>query len=101
MSRYFVNKDVEQPNPMAALYHREWITKIKKSLGSKCIFLQHVRRNHQDKEDEYFLEARFAVKGGKKRITFKIEGTPSDVSNQNYLDLQQQLLGYARTEKLI
>ncbi len=116
MSKYFVNKDMKQPNPMAVLYHKEWIAKIKKSLGSNCTFLQHVRKDKVSLVDrlfqgteivvkpksvitksDYFLEARF----GKKRITFKIEGTPTDVSNENYLNLQKQLLGYARTEKLI
>lgn len=96
MSRYFRNRDVRQPNPMAVLYHREWISKIKSSLGSKCTFLQHIREG-----SEYFLQARFKVDGGHKAITFKIEGTPSDVSNENYLDLQKQLTNYARAEKLI
>ncbi len=100
MSKYFVNRNIQQINQMSAVYHKEWVSNIKKNLGKNCSFLQHVRKVSNG-VTEYFLEARFLVKGGAKKVTFKLEGTPSDISNQNYLDLQTQLLDYARTEKII
>ena len=120
MSRYFVNPLVRQPNPLAVQYHREWIKRIKNKLGSKCIFLQHVREvTHGDsvdkegnliydedgntipKPDNYFVVATFEVDGGKQNIKFQINGTIADVSNENYVNLEKDLLSYARTEGII
>ena len=108
MSKFFRNKDVEYPSLLAVDYHRKWMNNIKSSLGSKCTFLQHMRKvvHGLDEEgnklpDEYFVVATFNVNGEVKRIVFQIEGTIQDVDNENYSNLKKDLLSYARTEGII
>ena len=108
MSKFFRNKDVEYPSLIAVEFHRKWMNHIKRSLGSNCTFLQHMRKvvhgvDEEGRElpDEYFVVAAFNVDGEVKRIVFKIDGTIQDVDKENYTNLKKDLLSYARTEGII
>lgn len=68
-------------------FHGGNINQIKKSLGKRCSFLAHEREG-----GKYFVKAIMKNEtGGKDTVRFALGGTPSEMTEDDYRELYNQL----------
>jgi hypothetical protein len=71
-------------------FHKTWLGHIKESLGASYVA-------YENEKDKFFLNVRTKNKEGEqKEIKYSIEGTPNDVTNEDYENLLRQLMTYAK-----
>lgn len=66
-----------------AAFHNRWINTLKNS--TKASYVSHMRQG-----SEYYLK----VIMGEETLTYKIEGSPSDMTDTNYRELLKELQIY-------
>lgn len=73
------------------LYHKKQLGDIKKALGNKCTFIQHIT-GKKGSEKEYLIQINMRnTSGGVDRITYNL-GTPfNNITPENYKDLLTML----------
>lgn len=71
-------------------FHKTWLGHIKKSLGASYVA-------YEKDKDTFFLNVRTKNREGEqKEIKYSIQGTPNDVTNEDYENLLRQLMTYAK-----
>lgn len=80
-------KNKNYKKAMEASFHKDWLTKIKSTLGSSCTFISHKRY-----KENYFLEVRIKNdKGGVDKVTYKLQGAPNTLTTKDYQSLLSML----------
>lgn len=72
----------------ASVFHKEWLSYIKKEVGTRCTFLSHVSAR-----DGHYMKVHITNKnGGRDKINFKLSKHPSLLNSADYQSLKTLIL---------
>lgn len=81
------NKRQSKNTNAAVSFHKTWLGRIRKELGSKCSYISHV-----SKKGEYYLKVVIKnTSGGNDTITYKLQGAPDTLTSNDYQALLTML----------
>lgn len=81
------NKRVNQKALVAASFHKTWLTRIRKALGSRCTYISHYKT-----KNEYFIKVKMKNSiGGIDTISYKLQGQPDTLTSKDYQSLLTML----------
>lgn len=67
-------------------FHKSQLSKIRKSIGTKLTYISHLQV-----KGEYFIKANLRISSGIKTYTFKLEVPPSQMNENDYKYVLEQL----------
>ena len=73
-------------------FHKSWLKKIRKTLGSKCTFLSFSKKRNGKNEENFILVNLKNTSGGVDKIKYKLQVTPNQLTDSDYSTFLSMLI---------